>query len=230
LLGRNLFAYCKNEPIASADPVGGWSISALITTAIATAAAIAVAVIAAVKVKSRSNSVSKGVENFGVDSATASNISGYIANASEYTYESNKDVGHRDSAPKTVDCAYLMHFVIGGKKGATKRYNDISKKSKGEIDFDDISNLKPGMEVFQLKYDKNGNVVMDDNGQPQMSHVGLLVMYDFGTGSELAVFHSVAVELTEDKWKAIFYGDTGPNITSLTRLDGTSNWTHYGTH
>mgnify|MGYP003299044835 CR=1 FL=1 len=57
---------------------------------------------------------------------------------------------------------------------------------------------------------------------------GCVTEYGYNDYSlELAVFYSVANELMEDKGDALFYGDTGPNITKLMDKNGNSKWTHY---
>lgn len=41
-------------------------------------------------------------------------------------------------------------------------------------------------------------------------------------------FSNPAVKkLYPDKWTALFYDDTGPNITALEDNDGNSNWAFY---
>ena len=61
-------------------------------------------------------------------------------------------------------------------------------------------------------------------------HCGLVIMYDFGNGYELAVFHSVAVSNLKSK-SGYEYAycmedeNAGPNITPLHTL---GDWDSYG--
>ena len=97
--------------------------------------------------------------------------------------------------------------------GATLRYNDGSTVKGTIASIGGISQLEPGMEVYQQKADKTG-----------MKHVGLVVLHDFGDGLELAVAHSVTGPISRTNFKALFYDDIngGPNITSFS-----PDWTHY---
>ena len=44
---------------------------------------------------------------------------------------------------------------------------------------------------------------------------------------DVAVFQVCSEELSEEDWIALYYGDTGPNITSLQDKNGNSNWMFY---
>ena len=59
--------------------------------------------------------------------------------------------------------------------------------------------------------------------------IGIVVLFDFdGDGKlELAVFQCCSVRLSEEKWLALYYGDTGPNITALQDKNGHNNWSLY---
>ena len=43
----------------------------------------------------------------------------------------------------------------------------------------------------------------------------------------VAIYHSCSEKLSQDKWDALFYGDTGPNITAPMDKKGNSNWYLY---
>lgn len=74
--------------------------------------------------------------------------------------------------------------------------------------------LVEGMEVYKTSGKPNG-------------HVGMLLLYDFGTGRglEWAVFQSASCSVT--MVDALFKDDTGPNITAFYGPDGTSKWENY---
>jgi len=107
---------------------------------------------------------------------------------------------------------------------ASNRYANYTNKGPIE-ELGGIENVTTDMELFAwdgtYKINKYGIKYMS------MSHVGRVVVHDFANGPEISIYHSVSEKLSPKEWRAFFYNDTGPNITSLTRLDGTTNWTHY---
>ena len=63
----------------------------------------------------------------------------------------------------------------------------------------------------------------------EKKHIGQIVTIDFlkGNSEQLAVYQSCSERLTPDTWDALFYDDTGPNITALMNNSGQSNWYLY---
>lgn len=211
---RNLFLYCQNNTLIRSDESGQFSFISIIVAAVA----VATAVIAITKsVTNRKKSTAKKY-----DASVTLPMRKMLSSSSLYAYTKKGHIEPTSDKIGLIDCAYAIYEAMGqtGLKGATLRYYDC--KERGAINsIGGLDALEVGMEVFQFKE-------FDDDDKMIMKHVGKVVMYDFGNGLEKAVFHSVTSELSPDNWKAMFYGDTGPNITSLARLDGSSNWTHYG--
>lgn len=98
------------------------------------------------------------------------------------------------------------------------------------MNFDD---LQPGNIIFTIdpsdsNYKKDINKIGKIDNISK-GHIGVVVLFDFhdGKGEVLAVFQSCSEELFEEKWTALYYGDTGPNITALKDNYGNSNWRFY---
>ena len=158
---------------------------------------------------------------WGVDPRIAEAIEIILEDPAAYSYSVKQKNGKykygiRPNGDATaVCCIYLMVGLMGGSKNLAGRYR--RSKNKGELT--SLDQLKPGMEVYQAN--KNGKFV----------HIGLVVMCDFGNGSQLAVFQSTAVANLGENASTIDFStapcdaNAGPVITSL---DSLGAWTHYG--
>ena len=167
----------------------------------------------------------------------------YLLPQNRYYYEDGKHTSLKDATGETpgkIDCAYLLYETDPNPyqnfTGATLRYNDgCDNGSRGKIGklIKQIDSGLPletfvGYEVFH----SDGN--LNERGELIMTHVGRIVIHDFGNGPDLAVFQSCSVELSEKgSMNALYYGDTGPNITSLFIYNEkgektTGNWNYYG--
>ena len=62
------------------------------------------------------------------------------------------------------------------------------------------------------------------------THCGQIVLHDFGDGLEWAVTESVSKPVDPNERKALYYNDTGPNITSFYNLDGSCIWDAFVLH
>ena len=154
---------------------------------------------------------------YGVDKNIAEAIDIITQDEETYAYSDKAKDGSYNHGihPCPVDeevicvcCVYLLCGLLGGSwnMGGMKQRSGAKKITKK-------TNIKPGMIVFQGS-----------------RHCGLVIMYNFGHGYELAVFQSVSVpKLSEGKLydRAKFMNDAnaGPNITPFIR----SNWDYYGT-
>lgn len=115
-----------------------------------------------------------------------------------------------------VCCAYVLTGLLGGYKHVEGRYDH----AKGVKKLNTLDQLEPGMEIYQ---------VTEKKGKRIYEHIGLVMMYDFGDGLELAVFQSTSASNLGDKgYIALFPNDenAGPNIVALRDI---GNWTHFGT-
>jgi len=149
-------------------------------------------------------------------------IMSFVQDAKDYSYDKrgfkaavyNKDGSLRRSGHS--DCSHAMYEVCGKVGSVTSRYRYKGfKGEKGRIFTEDGTlavELVEGMEVFS----------------DSLTHVGMLLRYDFGDGEEWAVFQSTSEKITRSK--ALFNHDKGcgPNITSFYSIDGgLPNWVYY---
>ncbi len=158
---------------------------------------------------------------WGVDSRIAAAIEIILSDSDAYSYSVKMENGkykygiYKNGDAVAVCCVYLMVGLMGGSKQISSRYQH--SKNKGELT--SLEQLKPGMEIYQR--DEEGEFV----------HIGLVVMCDFGSGPQLAVFQSTAVKnlgknaTTIDFATDPYDSNAGPVITSL---DSLGEWTHYG--
>ena len=108
-----------------------------------------------------------------------------------------------------VCCVSLIRGLLGGEADhVTQMMEDINEEGR-LYPLTSLDQLKPGYLVFQ-----------------ENKHVGLVLMYDFGQGYELAVFQSTSEKKFSSIPAAKFMNDenAGPNITALRDL---GNWDFY---
>lgn len=135
-----------------------------------------------------------------------------------------------------LDCVWGYKIALGIPRRKVYTVNNIwtwyanKKTRRGWIR--NIDDLQPGDIIFSIdssdpNYESQYKIRKIDG--VKKGHVGIVVLFDFedGLGERLAVFQCCSIRLTEEKWTALFYGDTGPNITALISNDGKSNWRFY---
>ena len=196
---RNCFAYCSDSPVSNVDITGNTEMRTSITD------------------DQFNETVTQGMRNL-------------LYNASDYYYISkskNDDGG--------IDCIWAVNKALGKiiakKVDAAWYYYAKKRQKRGKIT--DYEDLQPGDIVFSIdSRDKNYSTDINKIGKIdniRKGHIGIVVLFDFGDGNGevLAVFQSCSVELNETDWTALYYGDTGPNITALADKNGKSNWRFY---
>lgn len=150
-------------------------------------------------------------------STTAYNTDGTTASV---TYGNNGQVRYGyDAFKRLTDVSFdaeggVRYHYTYGNSGEVAQVEDkaLGITIRSEYDLAKTS-IRPGMIVFQGSH-----------------HCGLVIMYNFGNGYEMAVFQSVSVpNLSEgnlyDRAKFMNDANAGPNITPFMR----SNWDYYGT-
>ena len=137
---------------------------------------------------------------------------GYVE-AKYYTRGKNKG---KLRTSGVVDCSHFLHEVTGvGDTNSVKRFNEVPDELKGALYNENHElqvTLYQGMEVYS-----------EDKG-----HCGILIKCDLGNGEEWCVAQSTSELITNAR--AYFPNDKfrGPNITSLTPLEGKeTNWAYY---
>ena len=152
-----------------------------------------------------------------------------LYNSEEYYY-----IGKSKNSNGGLDCIWGVNIALGKiiakKVDSAWRYYVNKHAQRGWIDYD---NLHPGDIVFSLdrrdpNYNTPSKIKRIDHAMK--GHIGIVVTFDFPDDEEdevLAVFQVCSEELSKDEWTALFYGDTGPNITALKDKNGYSNWMFY---
>lgn len=134
-----------------------------------------------------------------------------------------------------IDCIWAVNKALNKKTwkmvDAAWQSYVRSNTTRGRIL--DLNDLQPGDIIFSIDHrDRNYGKDVKDIARidpVKKGHIGIVVSFDFGDGNGevLAVFQSCSEKLYPDKWTALFYDDTGPNITALEDNDGNSNWAFY---
>ena len=160
-----------------------------------------------------------------------------LANPSEYSY---KDRGF-DVKKKEIDCVQAINIADGVyyAKMVDAVWDGFNDKCASWGVISDFNLLQPGDLVFSLKLPSNttreeyieqlAKKKWHQLAELPKPHIGEIVTADFlrGAGNQNAVFQSCSVSLSPFDWDALYYFDTGPNITALSNFRGDSNWYLY---
>lgn len=139
-----------------------------------------------------------------------------------------------------LDCVWAINIADGidyGRKVDTIFETWCIKKDYTWGIINSFSDLKPGDLIFSVREAKGKNrnefieklslLTRQQIYRLSKNHIGKVVLFDFGYGEELAVFQSCSEKLDPQNWRALFYGDMGPNITALEDNNHNSNWYLY---
>ena len=204
----NGYVYCMNNPIAYHDPSG---------TCVSCETVDEVGYRKTTTDDDFNSTVTQGMRNL-------------LYNADDYYY-----ISASKNNKGGIDCIWAVNKALN--KNTWKVVNAAwqsyvrSNTTRGRIL--DLNDLQPGDIIFSIDHrDRNYGKDVKDIARidpVKKGHIGIVVSFDFGDGNGevLAVFQSCSEKLYPDKWTALFYDDTGPNITALEDNDGNSNWAFY---
>ena len=204
----NGYVYCMNNPIAYHDPNG---------TCVSCETVDEVGYRKTTTDDDFNSTVTQGMRNL-------------LYNADDYYY-----ISASKNNKGGIDCIWAVNKALNKKTwkmvDAAWQSYVRSNTTRGRIL--DLNDLQPGDIIFSIDHrDPNYGKDVKDIARidpVKKGHIGIVVSFDFGDGNGevLAVFQSCSEKLYPDKWTALFYDDTGPNITALEDNDGNSNWAFY---
>ena len=204
----NGYVYCMNNPIAYHDPSG---------TCVSCETVDEVGYRKTTTDDDFNSTVTQGMRNL-------------LYNADDYYY-----ISASKNNKGGIDCIWAVNKALNKKTwkmvDAAWQSYVRSNTTRGRIL--DLNDLQPGDIIFSIDHrDPNYGKDVKDIARidpVKKGHIGIVVSFDFGDGNGevLAVFQSCSEKLYPDKWTALFYDDTGPNITALEDNDGNSNWAFY---
>ena len=204
----NGYVYCMKNPIAYHDPNG---------TCVSCETVDEVGYRKTTTDDDFNSTVTQGMRNL-------------LYNADDYYY-----ISASKNNKGGIDCIWAVNKALNNKTwkmvDAAWQSYVRSNTTRGRIL--DLNDLQPGDIIFSIDHrDPNYGKDVKDIARidpVKKGHIGIVVSFDFGDGNGevLAVFQSCSEKLYPDKWTALFYDDTGPNITALEDNDGNSNWAFY---